>query len=91
MVRGRSFSGPAHKLMHALGVEASVVGLATVYRDFVNVLVIGPEDAVFRQDIRALGVKPLVTSIRMDTLGDKKRLAREVLASIEGGVKSWTM
>jgi len=89
MVQGRSFSGPAHKLMHALGVEASVVGLATAYRDFVNVLVIGPEDKGSREGIEALGMRPLVTSIRMDTAEDKRKLAGEVLASV--GVKSWTM
>jgi len=86
IVKGRSFSGPAHKLMHALGVEASVVGLATAYRDFVNVLVVGPEDDLCRKDIEALGIRPLVTSIRMDSLADKQQLARKLL-----GVKSWTM
>jgi LPPG:FO 2-phospho-L-lactate transferase len=89
MVQGRSFSGPAHKLMHALGVEASVVGLATAYRDFVNVLVIGLEDKASREGIEALGMRPFVTSIRMDSAEDKRQLAGEVLALV--GVKSWTM
>lgn len=82
MVQGHSFSGPAHKLMHALGVEASVVGLATAYRDFINVLVVGPEDDEHRQDIETLGVRPVVTSIRMDSLEEKRQLARELLAGM---------
>jgi len=81
MVQGRSFSGPAHKLMHALGVEASVMGLATAYRDFVNVLVIDSEDKGSREGIAALGMRPLVTSIRMDSAKDKRQLAGEVLAA----------
>lgn len=79
MVQGRSFSGPAHKLMATLGVEASVTGLAEVYRDFVDVLVIDMEDRHLRPAVERLGVEVRTTSIRMDTLEDKKRLAGELL------------
>ena len=79
MVQGRSFSGPAHKLMATLGVEASVAGLAGAYRDFADVLVIDAEDRHLQPAIEKLGVDVRATSIRMDTLDDKKRLARELL------------
>ena len=79
MVQGRSFSGPAHKLMATLGVEASAVGLAGAYRDFVDVTVIDTEDRDLQPAIEKLGVAVLATPIRMDTLDDKKRLARELL------------
>ena len=79
MVRGRSFSGPAHRLMAILGVEASAVGLAGAYRDFVDVLVIDTEDRDLQPAIEKLGIDVKVTSIRMDTLDDKRRLAREIL------------
>lgn len=79
MVQGRSFSGPAHKLMATLGVESSATGLAEFYRDFVDVLVIDAEDRRLRSAIEQLGVRVCVTAIRMDTLDDKKRLARKLL------------
>ena len=79
MVQGRSFSGPAHKLMATLGVEASVTGLAGAYRDFVDVLVIDAEDQDLQPAIEKLGVDVWATSIRMDSLDDKKRLARDLL------------
>ena len=79
MVQGRSFSGPAHRLMATLGVEASVAGLAGAYRDFVDVLVIDTEDRDLQPAIETLGIDVRTTSIRMDTLDDKKRLARELL------------
>ncbi len=79
MVQGRSFSGPAHKLMATLGVEASVEGLARAYRDFVDVLVIDTEDRDLQSAIEQLDVEVRATSIRMDTLDDKKRLARDLL------------
>ena len=79
MVQGRSFSGPAHKLMATLGVEASVAGLAGAYRDFADVLVIDAEDRHLQPAIEKLDIDVRATSIRMDTLDDKKRLARELL------------
>ncbi len=79
MVGGRSFSGPAHKLMATLGVEASAAGLAAAYRDFADVLVIDTEDRELQPAVEQLGVDVRSTSIRMDTLDDKKRLARELL------------
>ena len=80
MVQGRSFSGPAHKLMATLGVEASVTGLAEAYGDFIDLLVIDTEDRGLQPAIERLDVEVLATSIRMDTLADKKRLARKLLA-----------
>ncbi len=79
MVGGRSFSGPAHKLMATLGVEASAAGLAAAYRDFADVLVIDAEDRELQPAVEQFGVDVRATSIRMDTLADKKRLARELL------------
>ena len=79
MVGRRSFSGPAHKLMATLGVEASAAGLAAAYRDFADVLVIDAEDRELQPAVEQFGVGVRATSIRMDTLADKKRLARELL------------
>ena len=79
VVRGRSFSGPAHKLMQTLGWEASAAGLARAYRDFARVLVVDSEDRDLGPEIEKLGVRALATSIRMDTLDHKRRLAREIL------------
>ena len=79
LVRGRPYSGPAHKLMATLGVEASVTGLASAYRDFVDVLVIDEGDRDLRPAIEQFGVDVRATSIRMDGLDDKKRLAGELL------------
>ena len=78
LVQGFSFSGPAHKLMATLGAEASVTGLARTYSDFLEVLVIDTKDQESRPAIAQLGVSVRTTSIRMDTLDDKKRLAREM-------------
>lgn len=75
-------SGPADKFMAAMGLEVSSMGVARAYADFLDVIFIDSEDRGLRGAIEALGVKTVPTSIRMESLDDKRRLAREVLASV---------
>ena len=80
IIQGAPVSGPAHKLMAAVGIEVSAVGVAKYYADFLDTIVIDYEDRDLKEQIESLGIKATVTSIRMDSLDDKKRLARVPLA-----------
>lgn len=80
IVGASAISGPAHKLMLASGFKASALGVAECYRDFLDTLVIGVEDAVLRVAIENLEINVIATDIRMADLAHKRRLAREVLA-----------
>ena len=80
IIAGAPVSGPADKLMRAVGVEPSVFGVAKAYADFVDVLVLAPEDRNWRTRIEALGVKTVELPIRMNTLEDKRALARELVS-----------
>lgn len=80
IVGASAISGPAHKLMLASGFKASALGVAECYRDFLDTLVIGVEDAVLRVAIENLDINVIATDIRMADLAHKRRLAREVLA-----------
>jgi len=80
IIGSAAISGPAHKLMIAAGFEASVVGVARCYKRFLNTLLIADEDRASEPIVEALGVAPLCTDIRMGSVTDKRRLAREVLA-----------
>ncbi len=75
-----AISGPAHKLMAAQGMEPSALGVAKGYADFLDRFVIDSEDEALTSKLEALGIGVVVTSIRMKSLGDKQRLARQVLA-----------
>lgn len=75
-----AISGPAHKLMAAQGMEPSALGVAKGYADFLDRFVIDSEDDALTSKLEALGIGVVVTSIRMKSLGDKQRLARQVLA-----------
>jgi len=78
-----AISGPAHRLMIASGFEASVVGVASCYKKFLDTLLIAAEDRAAAPLVEALEVAPVVTDIRMACFADKRRLAREVLALVK--------
>ncbi len=80
IIQGAPVSGPAHRLMAAVGLEVSAFGVAKAYADFLDLIVIAREDGDLKGRIEGLGIKPVATSIHMNSLGDRRRLAREVLA-----------
>ena len=82
IIRGRPFSGPAHKFMACLGMEVSALGVALAYQDFLDFIFLGPEDSEFISQIEDLGIKAVVTSIRLDSLQEKRQLARELLTAV---------
>ena len=61
-------------------LEPSVSGVAKGYADLLDVLMIDREDQYLQNDIKKLGVEPFSANIRMNSLADKQRLARQVLA-----------
>jgi len=83
LVGSAAISGPAHKLMIASGFEASVVGVARCYKEFLDALLIAAQDHFAALVVEALKVAPICTDIRMASLADKRRLAGEVLALVK--------
>ncbi len=45
IIRGRPFSGPAHKFMACLGMEVSAFGVAQAYQDFLDFIFLVPVDS----------------------------------------------
>jgi LPPG:FO 2-phospho-L-lactate transferase len=76
IVGGKTVKGPADKLMKALGVDPSALGIAEFYREFLDTLIIDRVDRALAPDIEALGIKPIVTNTLMRTMADKVRLAK---------------
>jgi len=62
-----------------LGHEASAVGVAKIYSDFVGTLVIDPVDKSQSAAITKLGLKVAVVPTVMETLAQKRKLARTLL------------
>lgn len=83
IIGAAAISGPAHKLMTASGFEASVVGVANYYKQFLDTLLISDKDRASGPVVEALAIAPVCTDIWMGSVADKRRLAREVLALVK--------
>ena len=82
IVRGKTIKGPADKLMNALGIEPTAVGVAEVYRDFLDVLILDRQDKRLVRKVEDLGIKAVVANTIMATLVDKIRLARTAVSAL---------
>lgn len=78
-----AISGPAHKLMAATGMEPSAFGVAKAYADFLDVIVVDHQDKDPSANMVELGIEVVRSSIIMNSLADKRRLARQALALLE--------
>lgn len=83
IIGATALSGPAHKLMTAAGFESSALGVAQCYADFLDTLLIDAEDRHQCAAIERLGITAIATEIRMASLADKRRLARQLLALVK--------
>jgi LPPG:FO 2-phospho-L-lactate transferase len=79
IVAGAPVKGPADKLLRGLGLEVSAYGVAKLYSDFLDTMVIDVRDAVEKGRIERLGVEVKVANTVMKSLADKVALARAVL------------
>lgn len=83
IVAGKTVKGPADKLMKAVEVEPSALGVAEFYRDFLDTLIIDRLDKALAPDIEALEINSIVTNTLMRTLSDKVRLAKVAISEFD--------
>ena len=75
-------SGPASKFMKALGIEVSSVGVADLYKDFLDTIVIDDKDSQLKSQLNQIVNKVIITNTIMNNLGVKKNLAQIIIDSI---------
>ena len=83
IVRGAPIKGPADKLMQGLGIEVSALGIAKIYKNFLDALVIDNVDRDLKPKIEEIGIKVHVTDTIMRTLESKIKLAKETFKLLE--------
>ena len=81
LVAGAALKGPADRLMIDLGHEASVVGVARLYRELAATLVIDEADAHLGGAVQDEGMAPVVTRTVMSDPDVAAGLARAMLAT----------
>jgi len=74
-----AISGPAHRLMRACGHDASPLGVARLYADFLDKFVIAEQDRGSAGAIEELQIEVLVSDILMPDGAARRRLARRLL------------
>jgi len=79
IVGGRALKGPADRMLRDQGIRADAVGIAGLYKDFLDVLVIDDKDAESQGEIEALGLEVVVTDTIMASMDKKTALARTVI------------
>ena len=87
IVGGRSLKGPSDRMLRQLGHEKTALGVARLYRDICGTMIVDRSDAHLADKIRALKMSVVLSATIMNSLEDKKRLAREVLSVARGSVE----
>jgi len=83
IVGGATIKGPADKLMRGLGHEVSAYGVASLYRDFLDVFIMDETDKADRKRVEELGIKAVTANTIMRTLQDRIKLAQITLTTLE--------
>jgi LPPG:FO 2-phospho-L-lactate transferase len=79
---GKAVRGPAHKMMKELGNESSSFGVAAIYKELINVMIIDNQDVNLKTSINDLGMSVIVTNTLMSNMNSKINLARLALNSM---------
>jgi LPPG:FO 2-phospho-L-lactate transferase len=79
IVGGKSLKGPSDKMLAQLGHDPSAAEVAELYADFTGTFVIDPVDKSQAAAIGARDMRVVVTPTVMQTLAQKKKLARALL------------
>lgn len=82
IVGGKTIKGPADRMLRDQGLEASAMGVAKLYADFTNVMVIDKLDEDLAEGIRELGMECVVTDTIMSSMEKKAELARTVIGAL---------
>lgn len=75
-------SGPASKFMKALGIEVSSLGVAHLYEDFLDAIVIDEKDENLKDSIGEIINKVIITNTIMNSSDVKINLAKKILEDI---------
>ena len=84
IIAGAALKGPADRMLTELGHEASVAGVATLYRDLAHTLVVDEADRANVASVAAAGMSAFVCDTIMADARRGEALARNVLRAATG-------
>jgi LPPG:FO 2-phospho-L-lactate transferase len=78
MIGEAPFSGPTGVLMRGLHYETTCVGVAEMYKDFLDIFIIHTTDAHYKEEIEKMGITVYIQDILLDSLKKKESLVNFV-------------
>ena len=82
IVGGKALKGPADRMMAGLGLVVSARGVAELYKDFLDIMVLDSADEALAPEVRSLEIVPVVTNTVMRSASDKAALAAATLRAL---------
>ncbi len=83
IIGGKAIKGPAAAMMADTGHDVSALGVARLYRDFLDVMIVDAQDEHLLPRIERLGIRAAATDTIMDSVQKKERLASAVLEEVD--------
>ena len=83
IIGGKALKGPADRMLQSLGLGASAVSVAELYRDFLDVFVLDDQDTALQPEVERIGMKVIVTQTIMSSAHAKHSLARTMIEFIQ--------
>ena len=84
IIGGEAVKGPAAAMLESLGHEVSATGVARIYADFLDVMVIDERDRALASAVAAAGPRVVVAPTLMSDAASREALARTVLEAAAG-------
>jgi LPPG:FO 2-phospho-L-lactate transferase len=82
IVGGKALKGPADRMLRDQSLPATPTTIGSLYKDFLDVMVIDDIDAERESEIQALGLEVVVTDTIMISMEKKAALARTTLDAV---------
>lgn len=82
IVAGKAIKGPAARMLRDHSLPATPVTVASLYRDFLDLMVIDNEDRALQGDIEDMGLEVVITDTIMSSMDKKAALARTVISAL---------
>ena len=84
LVGGRAIRGPLAAMMTSLGYEPTALGIARIYRDLVDVLVLDVADEALAAAVESLGLRAVVCETVMVDPARRAEVGRQILEGVGG-------
>jgi LPPG:FO 2-phospho-L-lactate transferase len=82
LIGGKTVKGPADKMLAALGIDPTAIGVFKLYSDIIDIMVLDREDSKLAPLIEESGKRCIVTDTLIRSRQESTRLAKTILENV---------